>query len=58
MGKDFDVFMRDIGKYIIVALNSQEPGVCRIGAGFISDLSTSIEDKMGTYANEFIAPLI
>jgi len=52
LGDKIDI--SEIGNYIMYALQSKEIECARLACGIISDLSTTMEERMGEYLDDFV----
>ncbi|GIZ37030.1 hypothetical protein CKM354_000049300 [Cercospora kikuchii] len=56
---DFDKYMKDFQPFLLKALNNQEePQVCSIAIGLVTDIARALDQKVQPYCNDFMNSLL
>lgn len=59
LGQDFDKYMQSFGPYLFKALsNKEEPSLCSMAIGLVSDISGALGNLAQPYCNEFMNHLL
>ena len=59
LGEDFENYMSAFAPYLYKALgNKEEPGLCAMAIGLVSDITRALEEKALPYCNDFMNYLL
>jgi len=59
LGEDFENYMNAFAPYLYKALgNKEEPGLCAMAIGLVSDITRALEEKALPYCNDFMNYLL
>jgi importin subunit beta-1 len=59
LGEDFENYMSAFSPYLYRALgNKEEPGLCAMAIGLVSDITRALEEKALPYCNDFMNYLL
>jgi len=53
-----NINIKDFGKYLLYALESEDEDCCRVACGIISDIASALQDGVQEYLTSFVPELL